>query len=312
MCSKSPRLFAVVCALVMAACGEDYDPGAENADPGALPDMSNTTADMDSDEPPIIITPEDMTLPPADMSADLSSEDMRVDEDMRVEEDMRMNTSECDWRTVNDILVFEAESLPITQDWVVATDEAGYTGDGYIEWTGRSRNNDPSYGRIDVALQIDTPGRYRLQWRNRIGMGDNPTEHNDTWVRFPDAADYYGLKGQQGAEIRRYPKPICEDDTFTSSIIALDAVDEATCVEGSSRDGWLKVYSSGARDWKWSTRTSDNDASAIMVEFGAPGTYILNLAARGDHHLIDRVVLHEESIDDDTVRDLNLAETPCP
>ncbi|MEO1267285.1 MAG: hypothetical protein AAFX99_04240 [Myxococcota bacterium] len=219
---------------------------------------------------------------------------------------------ECDFEAIDGRVVMEAESLPISEDWVVASDRGGFYGEGFIEWTGPSRNNDPTHGVMRVQVYITEAGQYRLQWRNRIGMGDNPTEHNDTWVQFPDAADYYGYRVDGDTETRRYPQPICEDDARMDELEARDDIREATCPDGSTRDGWLKVYSTNATDWRWSTRTSDNDAHEIGVEFDEPGVYTLMMAARGDHHLIDRLVIHQRSIDDDTVHAENLAETRCP
>jgi hypothetical protein len=208
--------------------------------------------------------------------------------------------------------VIEAETLPLVEDWAIRSDDAGFTGSGYIRWEGRSRNNDPTHGVMEVAIEITEPGRYRLQWHNRIGMGDDPTEHNDTWVKFPSSAAYYGVKNNSDPEERRYPKPLCEDAAAMAAIAAAPEVAEAVCPEGSTRDGWLKVYSSGARDWRWSTNTSDNDASRVLVEFDAPGVYTLSLAARGDFHQIDRIVLHDDTLADADVRDLTLPETACP
>jgi hypothetical protein len=217
----------------------------------------------------------------------------------------------CDYTTVDGVAVIEAESLPLIESWVVESSEPGFTGAGYITWTGPSQNNNPGQGLITRSIRFEEAGRYRMQWRNRIGMGSNTTEHNDTWGRFPDAADYYGLKGQDGAEIRRYPHPICDDAQAMQAVEALPDVTEATCVMGASSDGWLKIYSSGASDWSWSTRTSDNDASSIMIEIASAGVYTLELSARADHHLIDRIVLHEESVPDAIVHDLTAAETLC-
>ena len=73
----------------------------------------------------------------------------------------------------------------------------------------------------------------------------------------------------------------------------------------------MKVYSSGATDWRWIANTSDNDASFPMAEFDAPGIYTLELAARADYNLIDRLVIHQDDLNDNVVRDLALATTPC-
>ncbi len=34
--------------------------------------------------------------------------------------------------------------------------------------------------------------KYKFQWYNLVGEGDNPTEANDTWLRFPNASNFYG------------------------------------------------------------------------------------------------------------------------
>jgi hypothetical protein len=217
----------------------------------------------------------------------------------------------CDFESVDNMVVIEAESLPINEDWQVMSEFEGYTGDGYLGWAGQDHFNDPTNGVMQVDVRINTPGRYQIQWHARIGKGDDPTEHNDTWVRFPDADDYYGLKGEDGAEIRRYARPQCEDTAFIESVESMPDVESATCPEGSTRDGWMKVYSIGATDWKWTGRTSDNDASEVMAEFGEAGVYTLEFAARSEVHLMDRIVLHEESIGQDTFGDLSLPETAC-
>ena len=218
---------------------------------------------------------------------------------------------ECDWQVEDDgILMFEAESLPINEQWLIASDVPEFYADGYIYWSGQSFNNQPGNGQMDVTLGIPEAGRYRVQWRTQIGMGDNATEHNDIWLRFPDAADYYGKAGDN-PETRRYPAPICNDAAFIEMIEALPEVSDAGCANGSTSDGWMKVYSSGATMWKWSTRTSDNDAHDIYVEFDAPGAYTMQFSARADFMLLDRVVIHREDVDNALAQAEDQAETPC-
>ncbi len=217
----------------------------------------------------------------------------------------------CDFKVgSNGVLVMEAETLKLSGNWQTANKEPGAYGSGYIQWTGSSQNNNPGLGVINVKLGIDQAGRYRMQWRSRIGMGTNTTEHNDTWVRFPDADSYYGMKGAPNNESRRYPKPKCEDTTFMASINALPSVSDAKCPNGSTKDGWMKVYCSGATNWNWSTNTSDNDGHPIYAEFKA-GTYTLELSARADFHLIDRIVIHREGVANNVAQDSNLKPTPC-
>lgn len=217
----------------------------------------------------------------------------------------------CDFRAVDGIVVIEAESLPFTEDWSLGSDGEASGGE-YIEWTGSSHNNDTSFGRFAVSILVEEAGLYQLQVRNRVGRGEDPTEHNDTWMRFPDAAAFYGIQGSPDAEDRVYPRPQCEDPDFLAGVEAMPNVTEASCPNGTSRDGYFKVYSSGALDWKWSARTSDNDAHDVVVRFDEPGLYTYQLAARGDFHRLDRIVLHRIELERSTVRDLSLAETSCP
>lgn len=219
----------------------------------------------------------------------------------------------CDYQVgTSGVLVIEAEALSLSGSWQIASAEPGFTGSGYIVWTGASQNNNPGQGLLSAALQFDTAGRYRFRFRNRIGQGTNTTEHNDTWLRFPDAAAHYGMKLSNGLESRRYPRPSCEDASFMAQLESLAQVSSAGCPNGTSADGWLKVYSSGATNWSWSTNTSDNDAHPLFVEIAAPGVFTLQLSARADHHLLDRIVISREDVASSVAEDTSLGATACP
>ncbi|MBL4684213.1 MAG: hypothetical protein JKY37_06470 [Nannocystaceae bacterium] len=219
--------------------------------------------------------------------------------------------SNCDYETVDGMIVIEAESLPIVDEWVVSMAEPGFYGDGYIDWTGASSNGTPGNGEMTVTLYFGAPGRYRLQWRNRIGEGNNTTEHNDTWVSFPDVDGFFGRRDDDEDERRVYPRPLCEDADAMSAITDMDGVTTAGCPSGTSADGWFKVYSSGASDWSWSAFTSDNDAHEVVVEIAAAGDYTMMLSARADRHLLDRLVIHDVALDDAVVRAEENVETAC-
>lgn len=218
---------------------------------------------------------------------------------------------DCDYRTVDGRVVIEAENLPLTEMWRVASAASGFSGTGYIEWTGPSHNNDPTHGNMAIDVHFDAPGRYRLQAHQRVGRGTDPTEHNDIWVRVADTPGFYGRRGSMDEEQRVYPRPRCEDGAFTASVIAMPGVTEADCPNGSSRDGWFKVYSSSALDWRWIANTSDRDGHAVVLELDAPGTVTFELAARADYSQLDRIVLHEISQTDAVVQDFDLSETTC-
>ena len=78
--------------------------------------------------------------------------------------------------------------------------------------------------------------------------------------------------------------------------------------EGAGGQGWFKVYSSGANNWKWSTNTSDNDAHQIFATFSTPGTYNILLSARSSSHAIDRMVLSHSGYSGNP-QSLSLAES---
>lgn len=299
----------LVTLAIAPACGGDDD-GQANGD------SSTTTAASSTDEtmpPGSTSTADPATTLNEGSTADPSStaDTTSGPADTTTTTETTGTPSDCDFEAVDGMIVIEAESLPIVEDWQIQTTEPGYYGDGYIVWAGASHNGDPTHGVMQVTIHVAEPGRYRLQWRNRIGMGSNTTEHNDSWFKLPDAADSYGLQMSGMGELRRYPRPRCEDADAMAAIEALPEVASAACVEGASADDWFKVYSSGADDWRWSTRTNDNDAHDVMMELAAPGDYTFMMAARGDWHLVDRIVIHQEGLDDAVVQDPAAVETAC-
>ncbi len=218
----------------------------------------------------------------------------------------------CDYETVDDVLVIEAEDLPLVDSWTVGADAefSGFNDAGYIAWTAGQQLNNPGAGTMSQTLRLSRAGRYRLQWRNQVGQGTSTTDHNDTWVRIV-GADLFAAKGPDDAEARVYPSPQCNDDAFLDPIRALPDVVSAGCPAGATSDGWFKVYSSGASDWSWSTRTSDHDPHEVVFEVAGPATVTFQMAARSSNHLIDRIVWHHDDVSDNQARDLDRATTAC-
>ena len=177
----------------------------------------------------------------------------------------------------NGLVVIEMENLTYGGNWSEQTAESGYTGSGYL-FNSVDSFNTPGVGTITTEVEITTPGVYRFQWYNNIGIiaaTAASTEHNDAWLRFGGADDFYGAKNVDGSGGIVYPKGLGKTPE----------------VEGASADGWLKVYTN-TLDWSWSTKTSDNDAHWVFVEFDNAGTYTMEISSRSDGHLIDRVALH--------------------
>jgi hypothetical protein len=91
----------------------------------------------------------------------------------------------------NGILVFEAEDMALSGSWKKQSSVTGYSGSGYINWTGADQFNDPGVGTITSKIKINTPGTYKFEWITKIGQGDSNTDFNDSWLKFTDADDFY-------------------------------------------------------------------------------------------------------------------------
>ncbi|HDZ03932.1 hypothetical protein LCGC14_0198940 [marine sediment metagenome] len=183
----------------------------------------------------------------------------------------------------NGLVVIEMENLTYGGNWTEETAEAGFTGSGYLDNSVDSFGA-PGNGIITTEVEITTPGIYRFQWYNKIGIiGGGPedptTEHNDAWLRFNDADDFYGSKNDDGTGSKVYP----------------GGVGQTPVVNGASSDGWLKVYTNTIA-WNWNTQTSDNDAHKVFVQFDTPGTYTMEVSSRSNGHLIDRATLHNVNL----------------
>lgn len=185
----------------------------------------------------------------------------------------------------NGLVVFEAESSTNFGQWTPKTSIASFSGESYLLYEGPDLFNTPGQSKITYQLQITNPGRYRFQWRSRIAIGDSNTEHNDSWLRFPDASDFYAEKGT----IRLYPK----------------GVGKTPNPEGSTKEGWFKVYQNVRDNWTWRASTSDRDPHNIYVEFDTAGIYTLEVAGRSNGHALDRIALYQSTVTESMATNLN-------
>ena len=201
------------------------------------------------------------------------------------------DNEECqtDYAEKNGLVVIEAENLNIPSGWSIKSSASGFTGAGYLEWTGGDSFNTPGNGIISTTINITTAGTYLFEWRNKVGQGTSSTDFNDSWLRFPDAQDFFGRNA-------------------SGNFVFPVGSGKSPAPEGPSSDGWMKIYSSGTTNWTFSTLTNDGSGYAIYVTFDQPGNYTMEISGRSDHHLIDRVVLSKEV---QNPRDLSLMETLC-
>lgn len=192
------------------------------------------------------------------------------------------------YQDVNGLVVMQAENLVLPSGWAKQSSQTGFTGSGYINWTGSDFFSTPGNGLISTKIFINSPGTYRFQFRTKIGRGTNSTEHNDTWVRFPDASNFFAQNG--------------------NSILYPKGSGKTPNPEGAGSNGWFKVYMNSL-SWSWDAFTSDFDGHFIYVTFNTSGTYTMQLSARSKDHLIDRIVLYKTTATNPL--SLSQPETTC-
>lgn len=149
---------------------------------------------------------------------------------------------------------FEAENAGATDAWSVHTGMDGYSGSGYLEWTGSNyfAKVDAGNGTIVYHVSIETAGNYEFRWLSRIAKGDSNTESNDSWVRLATGSN---VAGEQAL------------------------------------DGWTKVYMGEADVWSWSARTVDQQARPVR-QFFTQGEHTVEISGRSNGHAIDRIALY--------------------
>lgn len=177
------------------------------------------------------------------------------------------------------IAIVELESVSPGNGWRGESLAEGFTANNYFRWASSDSFNKPGSGLTEYTIRINNPGTYHFRWHNKIMHGTEPTESNDSWLRIPDAADFFARNGSS----IKYPN----GGMFVQSTVT---------TEGASSDGWMKVYCSGTTAWTWSCRTSDNDPHEIYATFDTAGFYTIQISARSKNHAIDRFVLFNDSL----------------
>ncbi len=193
-----------------------------------------------------------------------------------------------DYEEKNGLVVMEAENLSYSSSWRSRNTVSGYTGSGYLVWEGSDYFHSPGNGLITTKIQINKTGTYKFQWRSKVGKGTQSTEHNDTWIRFPDADNFYAQRG--------------------TSVLYPAGSGKSPTPDGAGSGGWFKAYLSGTTNWTWSTLTNDGSGYEIYVTFNSPGEYTMEISARSSYHLIDRIILHNGA---SSPTSLSNPETKC-
>lgn len=198
---------------------------------------------------------------------------------------------DADFEEQDGLVVIEAESGSLPGGWTAKSTIAGYTGTSYVEWTGGDAFNNPGNGLTEYSIQINNPGTYAFKWRSRIAMGNNNTEHNDAWLRFPDADEFFAVQN--------------------GNIIYPHGSGQSPTPEGSGADNWFKIYMNQLDTWSWITQTSDNDPHFIFVQFNNPGIYKLQISGRSNGFALDRMVLFSNDVLEAVATNTGQGETTC-
>ena len=175
------------------------------------------------------------------------------------------------------IVKVEFEDADFTGNWELKSNGSEISGEGYMSWKGAEYFNQPGNGKASYKIKIKNSGTYQFLWKSAVTLGNDGTEHNDTWLRFPDADNFFAEKG--------------------SSVVYPKGSGKSPHPEGASKDGWFKIYRSGNDlDFKWQAYTFDNNPHEVFVSFDEPGTYTMEISARSKGHGIDQFVLFQETL----------------
>ncbi len=160
-----------------------------------------------------------------------------------------------------DVVILEAESLPINGAWRIANDGRA-SGGRYITWEGlsRERNNSKPADAMSTSIKIGKPGEYRFTWAMRQPDNVAGDKANDSWLNFPDA-DRFGP------------------------------------VDGGRYGGFIKVFGRSTGEFKYAgTADVSHQKSKVAILFNNSGTYTLQIAGRSHGHQIDRIIIHHDTI----------------
>ncbi|TGV02609.1 hypothetical protein [Flavivirga rizhaonensis] len=193
---------------------------------------------------------------------------------------LNADTCECE-EFIAKVIEVDASVVTLTEDWKKRTTIADYTGEGYIVWEGPGqtwKGNIGEVGKLTYTIDVPKAGTYLFQWRSYIAKKadvDPWAEHNDSWLKFPDADDFFAER--VGGSIL-YPK----------------GSGKSPNPAGENGNGFFKIYMNDVDKWSITTSTSDSNAHQIYVTFNEAKAYTVEIAARSDFHAIDSFRLTEQ------------------
>lgn len=196
----------------------------------------------------------------------------------------------------NGTIIVQAEDTNLVADWKERTSATGFNGDGYIVWEGPEKFWDKGTagqnGLLTYKITVDEPGTYQFIWTSRIVKGEPAsiaTEHNDSWVRLPDADDFYAFDDVNNDKY--YATGNAANKTPVIPIDFLNPNPNNLPKGGENRNGFFKGYMNTYGSWLQKTNTWDNNPMLIFATFNTAGVYTVEIDARSDGHAIDQFSL---------------------
>lgn len=196
--------------------------------------------------------------------------------------ELNSDTCECEEIFVANVVNIDASDITVINDWKIKTTIADYTGNGYIVWEGpaqfwKDASKIGTLGKLTYKVNIPRAGTYLFQWRSYIAKmaATNPaTEHNDSWLRIPDANNFYAQKG--------------------TSILYPKGSGKTPNPAGENGNGFFKGYMNTVNKWTNGTYTSDHNSHGIYATFNEAKEYTIEISPRSNYHAIDSFKLIEQ------------------
>jgi hypothetical protein len=188
----------------------------------------------------------------------------------------------------NGMVIVEMESGAINARWTRGTDGAIT----FYQAVQNQFSNPLNSGIIRYNIRVNRTGIYRFEWHNRINFGNDNTEHNDAWLRFPNNSDvvFFGHRGVNLSAAQLANNLASETNIVYPKGSGLEGPN--TTPDGAGASGFFKVYMSTLGRWVWTTRTSDFNAHEVFVFFRNPGVYTMEIGARSQGHAIDKIAMY--------------------
>lgn len=100
------------------------------------------------------------------------------------------------------VFAIEAESGNFASPWLLETVNGGFSGAGYLRWSGNDFFSSPGQGTFSVRLFCESPQRYRLSMHNRHDHPD-PSLENDCWMSI-NGASWIKIYSNNGSNARAW------------------------------------------------------------------------------------------------------------